>query len=105
VNAPAPDVVDYDGRILAQADPGEGEKVVVAPIDLRTLRSERKRRRGHDTRAHLRVEAHTYMREQALAPADQHPITGESLSSRIRAAKEAIGSRDLTRCAGADSDS
>src|SRR5213079_1356943 len=25
-------VVDYDGRILAQADPGPGEKVVVAPI-------------------------------------------------------------------------
>src|SRR5262249_22773403 len=27
-------VVDYDGRILAQADPGPGEKIVVGPIDL-----------------------------------------------------------------------
>ena len=27
-------IVDFDGRILAQADPGPGEKIVVAPIDL-----------------------------------------------------------------------
>ena len=31
-------VVDYDGRILAQADPGPGEKIVVAEIDLGALR-------------------------------------------------------------------
>src|SRR3954454_8431559 len=40
-------VVDYDGRILAQADPGPGEKIVVGPIDLAALRVERDRRRGH----------------------------------------------------------
>ena len=34
-------VVDYDGRILAQADPGPGEKIVVGPIDLAALRAER----------------------------------------------------------------
>ena len=33
-------VVDYDGRILAQADPGPGEKIVVAPIDIDALRRE-----------------------------------------------------------------
>ena len=27
-------IVDFDGRILAQADPGPGEKIVVGPIDL-----------------------------------------------------------------------
>ena len=40
-------VVDFDGRILAQADPGPGEKIVVGPIDLAALRAERERRMGH----------------------------------------------------------
>jgi predicted amidohydrolase len=47
-------VVDFDGRILAQADPGPGEKIVVGPIDLEALRFERERRRGHRMAAHLR---------------------------------------------------
>ncbi len=51
--------VDYDGRILAQADPGPGEKIVVAPIDLAALRHERERRRGHHLLSHLRAEAYT----------------------------------------------
>jgi len=37
-------IVDYDGRILSQADPGPGEKIVVGPIDLLALRAERERR-------------------------------------------------------------
>ena len=49
-------IVDYDGRLLAQADPGPGEKIVVAPIDLAALRAERQRRRGHHMLAHLRTE-------------------------------------------------
>jgi formamidase len=82
-------VVDYDGRILAQADPGPGEKVVVAPIDLQGLRDERERRTGHDMRAHLRSELYTYQREMALAPAreKEHPLTADDLMSRIRDAK------------------
>ncbi len=32
-------IVDFDGRILAQADPGPGEKIVVGPIDLAALRA------------------------------------------------------------------
>jgi predicted amidohydrolase len=51
-------VVDYDGRILAQADPGPGEKIVVAPVDIAALRAERQRRRGHQMLAHLRTEAY-----------------------------------------------
>src|SRR5437763_3498810 len=58
-------IVDYDGRILAQADPGPGEKIVVGPIDVEALRHERERRRGHHMLAHLRTEAY---------PANQRPI-------------------------------
>ena len=51
-------VVDFDGRILAQADPGTGEKIVVSEVDIGTLRHIRKRRSGHHTLAHLRSEAY-----------------------------------------------
>lgn len=80
-------VVDYDGRILAQADAGPGEAVVVAPIDITSLRHERQRRLGHDMRAHLRSEIHTYLNEPHLAPATTHPITDASLRQRIDTAK------------------
>jgi predicted amidohydrolase len=52
-------VVDFDGRILAQADPGPGEKIVVGPIDLASLRAERDRRQGHHLLNHLRPRAYT----------------------------------------------
>ncbi len=55
-------IVDYDGRILAQADPGPGEKIVVGPVDLAALRAERERRRGHHMLAHLRMEAYSAYR-------------------------------------------
>lgn len=49
-------IIDYDGRILSQADPGPGEKIVVAEIDLDALREARQRRLGHNPLAHLRQE-------------------------------------------------
>ncbi len=52
-------VVDFDGRIVAQADPGAGEKIVVGPIDIAALRHERERRRGHALLQHIRAEAYT----------------------------------------------
>jgi len=55
-------IVDYDGRILSQADPGPGEKIVVGPIDLAALRADRDRRVGHHMLAHLRTEAYDYRR-------------------------------------------
>jgi predicted amidohydrolase len=55
-------LVDYDGRILAQADPGPGEKIVVSGIDLASLRAERERRSGHHMLGHLRMEAYTEYR-------------------------------------------
>lgn len=51
-------VVDYDGRILAQADPGPGEKIVVAEIDVGAMREARAQRLGHNPLAHLRREAY-----------------------------------------------
>jgi predicted amidohydrolase len=56
-------LVDYDGRILSQADPGPGEKIVVGPIDIEALRAERERRRGHHMLAHLRTEAYRAYQE------------------------------------------
>lgn len=49
-------VVDFDGRVVAQADPGPGEKIVFAPVDVAALRHERATRRGHQNLAHLRSE-------------------------------------------------
>jgi predicted amidohydrolase len=56
-------IVDYDGRILAQAEAGTGERIVVGPIDLAALRYERQRRRGHFMLGHLRTEAYTGYRK------------------------------------------
>lgn len=76
-------VVDFEGRVSAQADPGPGEKVVVAPIDLAALRHARERRRGHDTIAHHRAELHRRAERPAFPPAAEHPITAASVAARI----------------------
>ena len=58
-------VVDYDGRVLAEASPGPGERIVVAPVDISALRHERASRTGHHMLAHLRTEAYpVYQRHQ-----------------------------------------
>jgi len=62
-------VVDYDGRLLAQAEPGPGERTVVAPIDVGSLREARDRRRGHDMRSHLRTEAYPLYGRSVFPPA------------------------------------
>ena len=63
--------VDFDGRILAQADPGPGEKIVVAPIDIEVLRAERIRRRGHDLLGHIRSEAYHHLYSQPIYRPDR----------------------------------
>lgn len=85
-------IVDYDGRVLAQAEPGRGEKIVVGPIDLAALRAERHRRRGHHMLAHLRTEAYTAYR-QAIYPAgrgSEGTITGQSNEDSIRQGRRAL---------------
>lgn len=49
-------LVDYDGRVTAEAPPGPGERIVVGPIQLGALREERRRRVGHSMLSHLRTE-------------------------------------------------
>jgi len=61
-------IVDFEGRILAQADPGPGEKIVVGPLDIGALRHERAIRRGHQTLGHLRSECYPMYR-QSFYPA------------------------------------
>ena len=85
-------VVNYDGLILAQADTGPGEKVVVAPIDINSLRAERDRRKGHDMRAHFRSEIHDYSRGSYLSPAGDSPTTIDDLKRRIKSSKSNIQS-------------
>jgi predicted amidohydrolase len=86
-------VVDFDGRILAQADPGPGEKIVVGPLDLPALRAERERRRGHHMLAHLRTEAYSaygrHLYDAGLNDQTRRP-TIESNEQAIRAAKRRL---------------
>ena len=61
-------MIDYDGRILAQASPGPGERIVVAPVDISALRHERQVRRGHHMLAHLRTEAYPVYQKHQYPP-------------------------------------
>ncbi len=85
-------VVDYDGRILAQASPGPGERIVVAPVDIGALRHEREARRGHHMLAHLRTEAYPAYRAHQYPPSDlrDRPLSYESNNERIDAAKRSL---------------
>jgi hypothetical protein len=87
--------VDFDGRILAQADPGPGEKVVVAPIDLAALRDARARRRGHDMRGHFRAEVHRYASRPQFAAAGSADITIASNEARIAEGKARVAAAGL----------
>ncbi|HEY1404240.1 MAG TPA: nitrilase-related carbon-nitrogen hydrolase [Pyrinomonadaceae bacterium] len=72
-------VVDFDGRLLAQASPGPGERIVVAPVDISALRHERAARRGHHMLAHLRTEAYPVYSAHVYPPPRAHEA-GASLS-------------------------
>lgn len=61
-------VVDFEGRLLAQASPGPGERIVVAPVDITALRHERTTRRGHHMLAHLRTEAYPVYASHGYPP-------------------------------------
>lgn len=85
-------IVDFDGRILSQAEPGAGERIVVGPIDLASLRHERKRRRGHSMLAHLRTEAYPGY-SQPIYPGNREnkgPITVETNDAATLKAQERL---------------
>ncbi len=65
--------MDFVGRIMAQADPGPGEKIVVGPIDLAALREERRRRQGHALLSQLRTEAYTDLYNKPIHRPDRRP--------------------------------
>src|SRR6185437_14076204 len=71
-------IVDFDGRLLAEASPGPGERIVVAPIDISALRHEREVRRGHHMLAHLRTEAYPVYRRHLYPPESNVPLTYEN---------------------------
>ncbi len=83
-------VVDFDGRILAQASPGPGERIVVAPIDVSALRHERATRSGHHMQAHLRSEAYPLYGVHRYPPRPARPAPGAlSFEENLRLIAEA----------------
>ncbi len=84
-------IVDYDGRILAQAEAGPGERIVVGPIDIAALREERERRAGHLMLSHLRTEIYEGYRSPIYprASATEHwPLSVKGNNRLISAAKK-----------------
>ncbi len=77
----------HDGRLLAEATPGPGERIVVAPIDVSALRHERESRSGHHMLAHLRTEAYPVYGVPMYAPAPLAAMSYEGNLTRIAAAK------------------
>ncbi|HEX8129746.1 MAG TPA: nitrilase-related carbon-nitrogen hydrolase [Pyrinomonadaceae bacterium] len=93
-------VVDFDGRLLAQASPGPGERIVVAPVDISALRHERATRRGHHMLAHLRTEAyplysaHVYPPRRAANTGEADaPLSYETNNELIEEAKRGLDER------------
>src|SRR6266404_506346 len=85
-------IVDFDGRLLAQASPGPGERIVVAPIDISALRHERETRRGHHMLAHLRTEAYPVYSNHIYPPRSRNDAncSYEGNNRLIDEAKQAL---------------
>ena len=81
-------IVDYDGRILAEASPGPGERIVVAPINISALREEKDRRSGHMMASHLRTEIYP-MQKKSYFPqhSDADSLSYEKLVDKIETSK------------------
>ncbi|MDQ4120256.1 MAG: nitrilase [Acidobacteriota bacterium] len=75
-------VIDFEGRILADASPGPGERIVVAPVDISALRHERETRRGHSMLAHLRTEAYPVYQNHFYPP-KRDETAGKTLSFEL----------------------
>jgi len=85
--------VDFDGRLVAEASPGPGERIVVAPIDVSAVRHERASRSGHHMLAHLRTEAYPVYRQPrypAAHAAGRSDLSYEGNRERIAAARRDV---------------
>ncbi len=95
-------VVDFEGRMLADASPGPGERIVVAPLDISSLRHERAARRGHHMLAHLRTEAYPVYNAHRYPPhADE---AGDAKSHEISFERNMILIDDAKRRLNPDAD-
>lgn len=85
-------IIDFEGRILADASAGPGERIVVAPVDVSALRHERAARRGHSMLAHLRAEAYPVYRNHHYPPTIENaqPISYEENNRLIDQAKQRL---------------
>ena len=82
-------------RSVANASPGPGERIVVAPIDISSLRHERASRVGHHMLAHLRTEAYPVFRESGYQPRidPTAALSYEENVTRIDEAKRRVEAR------------
>lgn len=89
-------LVDFDGKLVVEASPGPGERIVVGPVDLSALRHERATRIGHHMLAHLRTEAYPVYRQSGFQPrTDSTAIMSyEENNARIATAKMQFDARD-----------
>ena len=92
-------VVDFDGRMLAEASPGPGERIVVAPIDISALRHERE---VAARPSHARAPAHRGLSRLSAPylPAARPGAGADALSygvnnARIDRAKESVSGYGL----------
>ncbi|MEM7165391.1 MAG: nitrilase-related carbon-nitrogen hydrolase [Planctomycetota bacterium] len=85
-------IVDFDGRVLSEAPAGPGERIVIAPISIETLRTERRRRAGHAMPMHLRSEIYTEQRAAHYPPnGDPGARRSDALTESIEAQKRKRG--------------
>ena len=92
-------IIDFDGRPLADATPGPGERIVVAPIDISALRHERQTRAGHHMLAHLRTDAYDVYRTRLYPPRVVEGSATRSYEENnrlIEAAKDTLTARMKT---------
>jgi predicted amidohydrolase len=88
-------IIDFDGRMIAEASPGPGERIVVGPVDVSALRHERDTRRGHHMLAHLRTEAYPVYRERIYPPGPRSPLPELSYEGNLELIDES--KRSLAR--------
>jgi len=87
-------IVDFDGRVLAEATPGPGERIVTAAIDISALRHERASRIGHHMLAHLRTDAYPVYQARVYPPAGRAATLSYEENVRLIAeAKDGIAAR------------